>query len=758
MDEPTRRGEPEGWEPEGEEGWIFELPEAARESGNRDLRDRLLRNVDRARGQRPDAEDAEPSEDPVAPDPEPEVDLAAPAVPDPPDLIVHATKQESSSDEAAEDESTTYSSWDDALSGAAESEFSLGGDDTPHRPRKLRPLPLPEPEPELLADPSTEVARPSAEDSYIEPPTIEDEPPATELDLPSPPLERPEPHSNLSERWSDLLDDNQESGSIVDGMKAWVERSRARNEKTREPLALPAMDDPPVAPAKAEEVQEPPSFEEPTPELLVSEPEALEGWDEPAIESESPELAELPIAETEEAADSSGDSKGWSDYEWSPSSPDDKDWDSDVIGEQPAAPERPEFADEEQHKSVFRVTGSGLEEPEGTIVAESTHPSADEIIGEEPEDPATSDDIQDTGEDADESYPNGEGKTPEPFVPSDEWAWRDPSEDENVLVKAFNAHAEAAAAKEAKEREREPQPASSFADILGEGAEELLAEVSDRPSRFDSGSEAWGSSYSTSLPAGPTGSFLPEPTPSTLEDMVPVEVGGSGQAVAPPRTDSRGLVRSIVETTLLALLVFLAVRASFQNFRVDGTSMAPTLEDGQFLLVNKLVYSEIDKGKLSKFVPFLEAEEDEKQFVFHAPDRGDIIVLRDPRRPDQDLIKRIVGLPGETVEISSGTVFINDLRLEEPYIQSAWNDTRAKIAIPEDHYYVLGDNRNNSLDSRSQQVGLIPQSLIVGKALLTYWPFDSFGLAPNSPGKSAGPELTATHIDEFVSDATVSTR
>jgi signal peptidase I len=237
-----------------------------------------------------------------------------------------------------------------------------------------------------------------------------------------------------------------------------------------------------------------------------------------------------------------------------------------------------------------------------------------------------------------------------------------------------------------------------------------------------------------------------------LDEPQPDETSDGGQ-----QRQRRRFVRGLVETALLAILVFLSVRASFQNFRVDGNSMYPTLDDGQFLIVNKLVYSEIDMDKLSKFLPFVDAEENEKRYVFHGPQRGDIVVMRDPRRPDQDLIKRVIGLPGETVEIRNGMVYVNGFLLEEPYIQAAWHDSRPKVTIPEGQYFVMGDNRDNSLDSRSAQVGLISKNLIVGKAALTYWPFDKFGLAPNQFGTSQKPRLTDTPIPPADSLAGVAT-
>jgi signal peptidase I len=204
----------------------------------------------------------------------------------------------------------------------------------------------------------------------------------------------------------------------------------------------------------------------------------------------------------------------------------------------------------------------------------------------------------------------------------------------------------------------------------------------------------------------------------------------------------RTVARELVETLLLALLVFLAVRASFQNFKVDGNSMYPTLENGEFLIVNKLVYSEVDVDKLSKFLPFLDAGGQPRRYVFHGPERGDIIVLQDPRDPSVDLIKRVIGLPGETVEIVNGVVFVNGLMLEEPYITQPWHYTGPPVTLGPEEYFVMGDNRDNSKDSRS--VGPIPKELIIGKAMLTYWPASHFGLAPNE-----APKVTDTTIQAY---------
>ena len=193
---------------------------------------------------------------------------------------------------------------------------------------------------------------------------------------------------------------------------------------------------------------------------------------------------------------------------------------------------------------------------------------------------------------------------------------------------------------------------------------------------------------------------------------------------------SRSVVRELVETGLMALLVFLAVRATFQNYRVHGHSMDPNLQDGEFLLVNRIEYAQINIDKLSNFVPFLSPGDDPKRDVFTSPQRGDVIILEDPRQPQGDrLVKRVIGLPGDKLEIVSGTVYINGRLLHEPYIPSPGDYTSPPIVIPPNQFFVMGDNRRNSEDSR--YLGLIPRDLIIGKAMIAMWPTDKFGFAPN---------------------------
>jgi signal peptidase I len=215
-----------------------------------------------------------------------------------------------------------------------------------------------------------------------------------------------------------------------------------------------------------------------------------------------------------------------------------------------------------------------------------------------------------------------------------------------------------------------------------------------------------------------------------------------------PRPGRRWAVtlRELVETALLAVLIFLAVRASFQNFQVEGASMQPSLQDGEYLIVNKLTYAGLDTS-IFDFLPFYEAETDSVHHLWDAPSRGDIIVFHAPTSIDRDFIKRIIGLPGDTVEIneSTGAVSVNGIALTEPYVGGTTNCNAACTrVIPKANtqesrddcgsnacYFVLGDNRQNSSDSRGGW--LVPEENIIGKALLTYWNQGNLDvdLAPN---------------------------
>ncbi len=170
------------------------------------------------------------------------------------------------------------------------------------------------------------------------------------------------------------------------------------------------------------------------------------------------------------------------------------------------------------------------------------------------------------------------------------------------------------------------------------------------------------------------------------------------------------IVRDTVITVLIALMVYLGLRTAIQSFRVDGPSMQPNFETGQWVLVNKLAYK------------------------FHEPRRGDVIIFKSPHDPNSNLIKRVIGLPGERVELRDGTVFIHEadgevISLEEPYITNKDSRSFTGGVIPEGEIFVLGDNRPIADDSRYGW--LVPMNEIIGKAWLSTWPPADWGLAAN---------------------------
>jgi signal peptidase I len=167
----------------------------------------------------------------------------------------------------------------------------------------------------------------------------------------------------------------------------------------------------------------------------------------------------------------------------------------------------------------------------------------------------------------------------------------------------------------------------------------------------------------------------------------------------------KSALREVIETVLLTLLIFFLVRTLIQNFRIEGSSMEPNLHDGQYLIINKIVYR------------------------FHPPERGDIVVFQFPRNPQRDFIKRIIGLPGEKIEVRQGEVLINDQELEEPYAPKAGSYSWGPALVGENELFVLGDNRNNSSDSHSW--GMLPRDKIVGKAWVSYWPPQHWSLIPH---------------------------
>ena len=162
----------------------------------------------------------------------------------------------------------------------------------------------------------------------------------------------------------------------------------------------------------------------------------------------------------------------------------------------------------------------------------------------------------------------------------------------------------------------------------------------------------------------------------------------------------------IVSIVIAIVLAFLIRYFIVELYLVDGPSMRPTLQSAERLVVNKFIYR------------------------FRTPERGEILVFRYPRDPSRDFIKRVIAIPGDTIEIKDGRVYVNSTLLNEPYILSKTRGNYPLATVPEGHIFVMGDNRNNSEDSRFADVGFVPFDLIKGKAMLVFWPIGQFKTLP----------------------------
>lgn len=196
-----------------------------------------------------------------------------------------------------------------------------------------------------------------------------------------------------------------------------------------------------------------------------------------------------------------------------------------------------------------------------------------------------------------------------------------------------------------------------------------------------------------------------------------------------PSGRTRRVGRELFQTAALALVIFLGTHSAVQGREVEGPSMQPTYHTGQRLFVNRAVYFHLNPHRLFGFLPFVDAG-DAGRYLFHGPRHGDVVVFRPPFQSHDDLIKRVIGVPGDHVVVAGGQVFVNGQLQSEPRVAGAetvcagrWCDVR----LGPDEYYVMGDNRNNSSDSRV--FGPIRGGTIVGKAWLVVHPFGDFGLA-----------------------------
>jgi signal peptidase I len=242
-----------------------------------------------------------------------------------------------------------------------------------------------------------------------------------------------------------------------------------------------------------------------------------------------------------------------------------------------------------------------------------------------------------------------------------------------LLVHAQTAEREATPAP-GHETFAEPAP-PPFADAVAEPAQ--LA-VSPAP-------EAGGDRLVLNEPA----------TVPSAPSAVDIRLTSPGIRLAQVKDELVAWVKTLMSAAVYAVLI---VTFGFQVARVEGQSMAPTLEDQDRLIVNKLVYRISD------------------------PRRGDIVMLYYPLNPDKSFVKRVIAEEGDTVRIVDGRVYVNDIPLKDDYVPPEFrsHDDWGPQVIPEGYYFVMGDHRNNSSDSRTW--GFVPKKYIIGKVQLRWWP------------------------------------
>ena len=204
-------------------------------------------------------------------------------------------------------------------------------------------------------------------------------------------------------------------------------------------------------------------------------------------------------------------------------------------------------------------------------------------------------------------------------------------------------------------------------------------------------------------------------TRPSLPPLEGSELFEGGAAVEEKPSFGRALIRFFVEafeTLVLALILFVTINTVSARIRVDGRSMEPSFHHGEYVIVNKLAYR------------------------FGEVERGDVIVFPSPVTQGEDLIKRVIGLPGDRIEVHGGRVFVNGQALDEPYVMGPTSRDQPETEVPVGMVFVMGDNRNDSSDSRSW--GPLPIGDILGQAVFVYWPLADFGSVTDVESVFAG--------------------
>lgn len=195
--------------------------------------------------------------------------------------------------------------------------------------------------------------------------------------------------------------------------------------------------------------------------------------------------------------------------------------------------------------------------------------------------------------------------------------------------------------------------------------------------------------------------------------------------IAPPA--KQRVIKDILETVLMVVLLFFVMRGLIQNFRIEGSSMSPTMHTQQYILVNKAIYLHFDVNAPLRLLPGRGDLPAKMIYPFHPPERGDIVVFHAPveahDEPDKDYIKRVIGVAGDAISVRDGGIWLNGVRLnEDAYLTNVVTSCQryCELRVPSGYIFVMGDNRSFSSDSRSW--GLLPLENVVGKAWFSYWP------------------------------------
>ena len=201
------------------------------------------------------------------------------------------------------------------------------------------------------------------------------------------------------------------------------------------------------------------------------------------------------------------------------------------------------------------------------------------------------------------------------------------------------------------------------------------------------------------------------PYADTTQVAIPTALAASVEIPRPSVFRWRWL-REILEVAFTIIAIYTLVNLLSMRYIVHGRSMDPTFGERQFLIVSRVHY------------------------WFEQPERGDVVVFHAPSKLDEDYIKRVIGVPGDRIEFRDQQLYVNDEVLDEPYLTEACSQFSCRDEVwdnvPRDSYFVLGDNRNSSVDSRRVSVGFVKRELMVGKVLFRYWPLEKLGLIDRS--------------------------